>query len=165
MSKHICVVAGSNGKNLVLAQTFKEHLESQGHTVSLIDVVSAQLPLYSPVQEGKLSGAELIVPFREALAADYFVFCNPEYNGGLPPAFTNFLAWASRSAKDWRVHFNTKRAVIATHSGGDGTQALAMMRLQLAYIGMTVIGRGVSVSDRRPLEPAALMDVCRQLVS
>ena len=165
MEKHICIVAGSNGKNLTLAKMFQEHLEGQGHRVSLIDVVSAHLPLYTAAQEGKINGADVIAPFRDALSAHYFIFCAPEYNGGPPPALVNFIAWASRSAKDWRTHFNTKRTAIATHSGGDGGQALAMMRLQLSYIGMTVLGRQVNVSDRKAIDPATLADVCSQLLT
>lgn len=165
MGKHICILAGSNGKNLTLAQSFQSHLEGQGHTVSLIDVVAAHLPLYSPAQEGKADGAQLMAPFKDGLAAHYYVILAPEYNGGPPPALTNFLAWASRSAKDWRIHFNTKRAVIGTYSGGDGGQVLAIMRLQFSYIGMTVVGRQISVSDRKPLDPAALTDVCNQLLA
>jgi len=164
MNKHICIVAGSNGKNLTIAKMFQEYLEGQGLQVSLIDVVAAHLPLYSAAQEGKLQGADIIAPFMDALRADHYIFCNPEYNGGPPPAFTNFLAWASRSAKDWRIHFNTKRAVIATYSGGDGGQVLAMMRLQLSFIGMTVIGRQIAVTDRKALDQATIADVCKQLL-
>lgn len=165
MTKHICIVAGSNGKNLTLAKTFDEHLRSLGHKTSLVNVVEAHLPLYSPAQEGKINGADVMAPFHEALAAQYFVFCVPEYNGGTTPAFVNFLAWASRSAKDWRVHFNTKRAAIATHSGGDGAQVLMMLRLQLSYIGMTVLGRQINISDRKPVDPATVSDVCAQLLA
>lgn len=165
MTKHICIVAGSNGKNLILANTFKEHLEALGHRVSLIDVVAAHLPLYSAAQEGKIVASELVEPFHDALSAHYFIFCAPEYNGGPPPAFTNFLAWASRSAKDWRIHFNTKRTLIATFSAGDGGQLLAMLRLQLSFIGMTVLGRQISVSDRKALDPATLADACKQLLA
>jgi len=162
--KHITIIAGSNGKNLVLAKQFQEHLEALGHKVSLLDLVALELPLFSPAQYGKVNGAQVIEPHKEALNAERFVFVSPEYNGGLTPALVNFIAWCSSSAKDWRIHFNSKRAAIATYSGGDGSQALAMTRLQLAFIGMTVIGRQVSVTDRKPLDPATLADVCQQLL-
>lgn len=165
MTKHICIVAGSNGKNLTLAKSFQAHLEESGHKVSLIDVVGAHLPLYSPAQEGKHDGAAIMAPFREALSAHYFIFVAPEYNGAPPPTLINFIAWASRSAKDWRIHFNTKKAAIATYSGGDGGQALCMMRLQLSYIGMTVIGRQINVNDRKPADAATIADVCGQLLT
>lgn len=165
MTKHICIVAGSNGKNLTLAKAFQEHLESIGHKVSLINVVEAHLPLYSPAQEGKLNGADVIAPFKDALSAHYYIFVAPEYNGAPPPTLINFITWASRSAKDWRVHFNTKRTAIATHSGGDGGQVLAMMRLQLSYIGMTVLGRQINANDRKPTDPATIAEICSQLLA
>lgn len=163
--KHVCVVAGSNGKNLVLAQAFQEHLQSLGHKVSLLNLVAENLPLYSPAQNGKLTGAQVIEPFKEALSAEHFVFVSPEYNGGIAPALSNFIAWCSTSTKDWRVHFNGKKAAIATHSGGDGLQALVMMRLQFSYIGMTLIGRQINIANHKPLDPAALADVCQQLLA
>lgn len=163
--KHVCVVAGSNGKNLVLAQAFQEHLQSLGHKVSLLNLVAEDLPLYSPAQNGKLAGAQVIEPFKEALSAERFVFVSPEYNGGIAPALSNFIAWCSTSTKDWRVHFNGKKAAIATHSGGDGLQALVMMRLQFSYIGMTLIGRQINIANHKPLDPAALADVCQQLLA
>lgn len=163
--KTITIIAGSNGKNLVLAKAFEEHLKSLGHKVHVVDVVAHDLPLYSPGQNGKVTGAQVLEPFKEALAADAFVFTGPEYNGGIPPVLTNFIAWASTSAKDWRVHFNSKPAAIATHSGGDGAQFLIMLRLQLSYIGMNVLGRQINVNDRKPVDPATIAEVCRQLTA
>jgi NAD(P)H-dependent FMN reductase len=162
--KHITIVAGSNGKNLALAGQFKEYLEGQGHKVSLLDLVAANLPLYSPAHNGKTSGADVIAPFMEALGASHFVFCSPEYNGANTPVLSNFIAWCSTSAKDWRVHFNGKRAALATFSGGDGFQALMMMRMQLSYIGMNVVGRQINISNHKPLDPKAMEDVCKQLL-
>ena len=165
MTKHICILAGSNGKNLALSQAFQAHLESLGHRVSVIDVVGAGLPLYTPATEGKIDAAEVMKPFHQALKAHHYVIIAPAYHGGPPPALVNFLSWASRSAKDWRIHFNSKRAALATYSGGDGSQVLAMMRLQFSFIGMTIIGRSVSVTDRKALDPAVLADVCTQLLA
>ncbi|MFP5491355.1 MAG: NADPH-dependent FMN reductase [Bacteriovoracia bacterium] len=163
--KQISLIVGSNGKNLILAKAFQEHLESLGNKVHLVDLVSHNLPLYSSAQHGKLTGAEVLAPFKEALASEAFVFIAPEFNGGIPPVLTNFIAWASTSAKDWRVHFNSKKAAIATHSGGDGQQLLIMLRLQLAYIGMTVVGRQININDRKPVDPATIADVCKQLLA
>ncbi|MBY0516499.1 MAG: NAD(P)H-dependent oxidoreductase [Bacteriovoracaceae bacterium] len=163
--KKITIIAGSNGKNLVLAKQFEEHLKSLGHQATLIDLVAADLPLFSPAQYGKLEGAKVIEPFKEALNAEKYVFVSPEYNGANTPVLSNFIAWCSTSSKDWRIHFNGKRAAIATHSGGDGLQALVMMRLQLSYMGMTVVGRQINISNHKPLDPNTLADVCQQLLA
>ena len=46
--------------------------------------------------------------------AESFVFVSPEYNGGVPPALTNIIAWVSRlGGKDWRKSFNGKAAALA----------------------------------------------------
>lgn len=163
--KHVTIIVGSNGKNLTLAKQFEEKLTSLGAKVSLIDLVEAELPLYSNKMNGVKTGAEVIAPFLPALAAERFVFVAPEYNGALPPVFSNFIAWCSTSAKDWRVHFNGKKAAIATFSGGDGFQALMFMRMQLSYIGMTVLGRQINVSNHKNLDPNTLSDVCHQLLT
>jgi len=93
------------------------------------------------------------------------VFIGPEYNGGIAPTLTNFFAWASTSSKDWRAHFNTKKAAIATHSGGDGALFLAALRLQLSYIGLTVVGRQISANDRKAADPKSITDICQQLLA
>lgn len=159
--KHICLVLGSNGKNLALSQLFQGELESNGHKVSVIDLVKSNLPLYT--REQKLSGADVLSPFQESLKAESFIFIAPEYNGGIPPVVTNFIAWASTSAKDWRIHFNGKSAAIASHSGGDGNLLLTQLRLQLSYIGMNVIGRQLNISDRKAADPASIADICAQV--
>ena len=66
-------------------------------------------------------------------------FVAPEYNGNVPPSFANFLAFCSKSSKDWRELFNTKKAVVA-HSGGGGAHVLMHMRMQLSFIGMMLSG-------------------------
>jgi NAD(P)H-dependent FMN reductase len=161
VKKHVCIVLGSNGKNLNLANLFKNQLETNSMKVSLIDLVEANLPLYTRAQ--KTPGSEVLKPFMEALSAESFIFIAPEYNGGIPPVVTNFLAWASTSAKDWRQLFNGKSAALATHSGGDGYLFLAQMRLQLSYIGMNVLGRQLNINDRKEVDPKSIADIIQQL--
>ena len=161
--KKITIVVGSNGKNLLLAQKFEATLKELGVQSQLLDLVTLELPLYSPKSSHK--GADLLAPLETVLQGDAFVFIGPEYNGGIPPVMTNFLAWASTSSKDWRMHFNAKKAAIATHSGGDGLLFLTALRLQLSYIGMTVVGRQLSANDRKEADPKSLVDICQQLLA
>lgn len=161
--KNITLVAASNGKNLILAQKFEATLKELGAQSQILDLVNLELPLYSPKSSQK--GAELLAPLQKELQADAFVFIGPEYNGGIPPVMTNFLAWASTSSKEWRLHFNAKKAAIATHSGGDGMFFLTALRLQLSYIGMTVVGRQLSVNDRKEADLKSLTDICHQLLA
>ncbi len=160
----ITIFALSNGKNLGLANVFAEHFIGNGQKAQVLDVVDLGLPLYTSNEEKRTQVTDVVAPLLPYLAAEGFVFIGPEYNGGPPPTFTNLLAWISRSAKDWRIHLNEKRAAVATYSGGGGHHALMHMRQQLAFVGMNVIGREINVNDRKALDPASLEAVCRQLM-
>lgn len=160
----ICILAFSEGKNLELGKKFEEHFKGKGLDCSLLDLVAVDLPLYTTKCEKVHNAGSLVSPFRELLNADGFVFIAPEYNGGPPPSFSNFLAWVSRSTKEWREAFNNRPAVIATHSAGGGLSVLTIMRLQLAYLGMNVLGRQIHTTLQKTLDEKSLEEVCRQLI-
>lgn len=160
----ICILAFSEGKNLELASKFNECFKSKDLNSSVLDIVKIDLPIYDTKNEKKYEASKLVEPFRELINADAFVFVAPEYNGGPPPAFANFLAWVSRSTKEWREAFNNKPAVIATHSAGGGLSVLTVMRLQLAYLGMNVLGRQIHTTLQKPLSEESLKEVCNQLL-
>ena len=160
----ICIPVFSQGKNMELALKIQEALVSRKATVEILDVVALDLPLYSMVAEKKFDPLELVKPFKDKLVCDAFVFVAPEYNGNTPPTFSNFLAWVSRSNKEWRDVFNEKNALIATHSAGGGLNVLTSMRLQLAFLGMNVIGRQVHTTLSKQLETATVDAVCGQLL-
>ena len=82
----------------------------------------------------------------------------------MPPVFTNFLAWVSRSSKEWRDCFNSKTAALGSFSGAGGQHALMAMRLQLSYIGMNVIGRQIIAHSARPAEDQSIQTICKQLM-
>lgn len=160
--KKICVIVTSVGKNLELAEIIVAHLMKHNTEVSLLNLVELELPLYSTVAETRHQAEVLVSPFKEKLNADGFIFVSPEYNGSTPPVFNNFLAWTSRSTKNWRQTFNDKTALIATASAGNGVQALSIMRLQLSFIGMNVLGRQLVSTMSKPavqedIEAACLM--------
>jgi len=123
--KQVTVIAASDGKNMVLAKKFETQLKELGAQVKLVDLVSLDLPLYTSKATQK--GADLLAPLKDELSAQAFVFVGPEFNGGIPPALTNFFSWASTSSKDWRQHFNAKKAALATHSGGEGALFLCLL--------------------------------------
>lgn len=160
----ICILAFSEGKNLELAAKFKEKFISHGVDAVILDIVGIELPIYTTKNEKHFEAASLVNPFRELINAPAFVFLAPEYNGGPPPSFANFLAWVSRSTKEWREAFNNRPALIATHSGGGGLNVLAIMRLQLAYLGMNVLGRQIHTTPQKILDDATLNEVCLQLI-
>lgn len=151
MSK-IVVIAGSNNKNLEVAKEFEKSLTKRGAEVQVLDLVSLDLPLYTPKGEAKGIPAEF-QRYKEIInGASGLVFSIPEYNGGVPPAVTSFIAWISRSGdENWRSAFNGKPAALASFSGSGGIQALISLRTQLSYIGLNTIGRQVRATYKEEL--------------
>ncbi len=162
--KKIAIVVASIGKNLELAHEVQKILETKGIAVSLLNVVEMNLPLYSSKSDAVHSAEALMSPYKEQMTADGFIFIAPEYNGGPPPAFNNFIAWISRSTKNWREAFNSKPAMLASHSGGGGHQAVLIMRLMLSFIGMNVMGRQVVSTMSKPSQHEELNKVCEEFL-
>lgn len=163
--KNIVIITASEVKNLDLAQKFVQSLESLDANVSLINLVELDLPLYSSRSDSEYKGDELLKNELPLISqANGFVFIAPEYNGSTPPVFNNFLAWLSRSSKDWRQHLNGKAAAIATFSGGGGFNVLLAMRTQLAFIGMNVLGRQILTHANKALDEKSLTAVAAELV-
>lgn len=160
----ICIVVASEGKNLELAHKFEEVLTQKNVDTFLINIVDLDLPLFSSRTEKNFDLASFAQTLKEKFNVQGFVFVSPEYNGGNPPALANFVAWTSRSTKDWRAHFNNRPAVIATHSSAGGHNVLTNMRLQLSYLGMNILGRQIHTTLQKPLDPQALEVVCTQLI-
>lgn len=158
--KKVCVVVASVGKNLELAEEIKAHLETKQAKVALLNLVEMDLPMYSSLAEKVHSAEKIISEYKDSLHADALIFVAPEYNGGPPPVFSNFIAWVSRSTKNWRECFNNKSALIASASGGGGLQALAIMRLQLSFIGMDVMGRQILSTLEKPHKADHLTEIC-----
>lgn len=162
--KKICVISASVGKNLELSEAIVAHLKKHGANASLLNLVDLDLPLYSTVAETRHQAEVLVAPFKEKLDVDAFVFVSPEYNGSTPPVFNNFLAWVSRSTKNWRETFNSKNAMVATASAGNGIQAITIMRMQLAFIGMNIMGRQLISTMSKPAAETEVEAVCLQFL-
>tara|TARA_Y100000780_G_scaffold226709_1_gene241281 strand:+ start:107246 stop:107755 length:510 start_codon:yes stop_codon:yes gene_type:complete len=148
----IIIIAGSNNKNLEVANEFKKNLASKDVESEVLDLVSLNLPLYTPAAE--LEGIPLdIAKYKKIIDnAQGFIFSIPEYNGGVPPVVTNFIAWISRSGDlNWRESFNGKPAALSSFSGSGGIQALVALRTQLSYIGLNTIGRQVRATYKENL--------------
>ncbi len=150
----VLIIAASNNKNLELANLFKENLNTLKVESEILDLAGLELPLYSPIAESRGIPSHVNELLKKLEASKGFVFVSPEYNGGVPPTLSNFVAWVSRAGgDDWRKSFNAKPAAIASFSGGGGFQLLMALRMQLSYIGLNVIGRQVQASYRSALNP------------
>jgi NAD(P)H-dependent FMN reductase len=102
---------------------------------------------------------------QQLAAADRWLICSPEYNGSIPPAFTNAIAWLSVQGDDFRALFNERPIALASHSGGGGTTMLAALRLQLAHLGAHVVGRQALERGDESLASSSLDDVLRRLLT
>lgn len=161
----ITIITASEVKNLELAKKFEDSLNKLGETVRVINLIDLDLPLYTSRAEELHKGAELLKDTLPTFTdSQGFVFIAPEYNGSTPPVFNNFLAWLSRSSKDWRTFLNGKPAVVATFSGGGGHHVLSAMRSQLAFIGMNVLGRQILTHSNKALDDKSLEAVAQELV-
>lgn len=162
----ISIVTASTGKNLELAQKFEAELKSLGINTQLLNLATMNLPLFHPEADSKNDAKALLAPWHDSIMqTNAFVFLAPEYNGGIPPVLTNFIAWVSRSTKDWRAAFNGKSAAIGTFSAGNGSFVLGAMRVQLSFIGLNVLGRQVITTMAKPADDDSIKAICKQLVA
>jgi len=123
---NVVILAASTGKNVELANTLAGIVRDQGAEAEIVDVVALDLPLYSTSAEGGGIPGAAAEMSAKLCASRALIVVAPEYNGAMPPALTNLIAWISRSGdKDWRGAFNTKITAIATFSGGGGGFVLA----------------------------------------
>ena len=156
----IQIISATNDKNLALANSIQsslagviKHVDKKRDPIGCPDIISLeslQLPLFSFGVKTNEEDLEGLV--KSVLEARSFIFCSPEYNGGVPPVLSNALTWISVQTKDWREAFNNKIALLATHSGGDGFRFLTAFRIQLEYLGVTVYFRNITVSNSKPYD-------------
>jgi chromate reductase, NAD(P)H dehydrogenase (quinone) len=162
----VMIVVASSGKNLELAGKIKNCIEKSGKVAEVLELDSLEWPLFTQgyyEAEGAPEGVLSVV--EKVSNAKRFVFVAPQYNGGIPPVLTNFFAWVSISTKEWRDAFNGKIAAIATHSGSGGLHLLMALRVQLGYVGMTVVGRELHTNYGKALNEESLDEVVRGLLA
>ncbi|MEB3348814.1 MAG: NAD(P)H-dependent oxidoreductase [Cyanobacteriota bacterium] len=160
----VLVISVSSGANLILAERFVASASAAGLRAELLDLTALALPLYTarrhasegiPAEVGELS--------RRLAAAPRWVICAPEYNGSIPPAFTSAVAWLSVQGDDFRSLFNQRPVAIATQSGGGGMGLLTALRLQLAHLGASVVGRQLLATQARPASDDTIRDLIDRL--
>ena len=160
----LLICTATHNQNLRLAERALERANAMGIHAELIDLSTQSLPLYSSLSDQKNPQDEVINPLIERFkAATAFFFCAPEYNGSIPPTFTNAITWLSVASDDFRLLFNNKPAVIATHSGGGGQKLLISMRIMLSHLGVNVLGRELSAKGKDPVAQTSIDDALARL--
>ena len=148
----ILIVSATKGNNQVLGKKIGEFLQTEHEMISIEDF---PLPLFVPGGEKADEAiiSELVSKFENV---DGFIFCAPEYNGGIPPILTNAITWITVFTKNWRDAFNDKKALIATHSDGPAYAFLSSFQAQLEYMGCTVHHRKISVHPNAKFNPESV---------
>ncbi len=158
----LLIISATKDNNLTLAKNLQSLLKGEGQEANLICLEDHPLPLYSG--DASLDG-ESINGLVEALnEADGFIFCSPEYNGGVPPILSNAITWVTVKSKNWRDAFIGKFALIATQSWGSGHRFIAAFRSQLEYMGTNVLARSISVTKQTPLNEESAIRILKRLI-
>jgi NAD(P)H-dependent FMN reductase len=164
MATDLLVISASHGENLRLAERFAACGRSRGLTTELLDLTEQPLPLFTPRLMEQAGVPPQVAGLSMRLAqACRWVICAPEYNGSIPPVFTNAIAWLSVQGDDFRWLFNGRPIVIATHSGGGGFAVLTALRIQLAHLGAQVVGRQLVSNRQRAASDESIEDLIDRL--
>ena len=160
----VVVIAASNGENLKLAERFAAEARKLGHSSDVVDLTTVDLPLYRPKAEKNGNPADLAGLQARLQSASHWVICAPEYNGSIPPVFSNAVAWLSVQGDDFRTLFNGRPMAIATFSGGGGMELLLSLRIQLTHLGAQVVGRQLLSNYAKPAKDESIHDLLQRLL-
>ena len=152
----IAVVVGSSREgsfNRMLGEVAAASLETQGASVTRVDLSAFDLPLYSVAREANDFPPDALKLKALFAAQDGLLFVSPEYNGSLPPLLKNAIDWASRPTGDESLvaltAYRGKAAAImsASISPFGGLRGLMHLRQILSTIQMLVIPEQVLVPN------------------
>ena len=160
----VLVIAASNGENLKLAERFADETRKLGSSAEVLDLTLLDLPLYRPKAEKNGNPVDLARLQERLTAAPHWVICAPEYNGSIPPVFSNAVAWLSVQGDDFRALFNGRPIAMATFSGGGGMELLLSLRIQLTHLGAQVVGRQLLSNFGKPAKDESIQDLLRRLL-
>lgn len=165
MDSYILVLAASSGKNLELAHRFQESFEKGGMDAKIVDLTTLQWPVYIPALDGDTEKAPDTTEISNLiLHSKALVVCAPEYNGVMPPALNNTIAWLSVESDDFRRLFNNRTVLLASHSGGGGSHCLMAMRHQFSFLGSNVIGRTMNLNKSKSFSQETMDDLVSRVL-
>jgi len=156
------IILSSTGRgNYTLGESIKSVGDELGFTTELINLESLNLPLYNPDKEAEGIPDQAQELTQKLINAKLIIALAPEYNGSLPPVFTNAICWVSRSGDDWRGSFNHKLGLVGTRSGGGGQKLITVLRTQLEHLGVMVHPRPIVVNSGKEFNP----DSCKAILT
>ena len=164
MPSDLIVLTASNGENLKLAERFVQAAAAQNASAELIDLTQLDLPLFTPRAKAAGAGPDLKALHDKLAQTPRWVSGAPEYNGSIPPVFSNAVAWLSVQGDDFRALFNGRPVAMATFSGGGGMELLLSLRIQLTHLGAQVVGRQLLSNFAKPAKDDSIQDLLRRLM-
>ena len=159
----VLIVSATNDNNLVLANNLQNILSELGFPADVVSLEDLKLPLFS--SEAIIKEDHIETLLSKMKKSDGFIFCSPEYNGGVPPVLSNAITWITVKSDNWREVFNGKFALIGTYSGGDGCRFINSYRTQLEYMGTNVIARSISVNKNKPLNVESVKQILQGFIN
>lgn len=164
----LILVAGMDN-NVVLGKELKSIADKKGAQTTIVELEKLDLPLYFPSKEKNpgIMAKGRIKKFRQQMyQAQSFVFCVPEYSGGLPPVLANAIAWVSRKGptKDWRYAFKNKKVVLCSWSQSKGNRVLEDMNTMFDYCGMKIMSEKIQINSQKRKNSRNLNRAISQLI-
>ena len=164
MSKKLLIISATSSNNLELAQQIYNITSSLNIEKDLINLEEYDIPLYTTIEQENAIPKHVNDLTQKFIDASGFIFCAPEYNGSIPPILTNLIAWISVSTDQWREVFNGKKALLGTHSGGNGNNIIQSMKIQLGHLGTIVLPRTIIVNSYTKFNPESTQEKIEQLI-
>lgn len=141
--------AGSVNRKLIAIAA--EGARNAGAEVTLLDLRDLPMPIYDGDLEADNGLPEHARTFKQMLRDHHgMLIATPEYNSQFPALLKNAIDWASRREGDEKpqVAFAGKVAAVISASPGAyaGLRGQALLRSQLAYLGMVVVPTRIGIA-------------------
>ena len=163
--KKILIISATSRNNLILAQNINKIIKNISFNVEIINLEEYNIPLYTPLEQNKSIPKALDLIMEKFIEASGFIICAPEYNGSIPPILSNVISWLSIMGDNWRLVFNGKISLLATHSGGSGNNLLQSLRIQLNHLGVMVLPRNIIVNNKIKFDIKSSETKIKQLIN
>ena len=165
--KKILFISATSNTNLTLSKQLSRFVDNSLNKIKIINLEEFNLPIYNPstFSKDKTNNINNIKKLTDIMvSSDAYIICAPEYNGSIPPVLTNIISWLSVMGGDWRLVFNGKVGLLATHSGGGGNNLLQSLRIQLNHLGTLVLPRSIIVNSKIKFDINSAKEKVKQLI-
>lgn len=158
------ILVASLNQNVKLAKILERQLEELGVKSTMINLVELHLPMHSSREEEKGISQVVHEVVKVLEISEGYLVIAPEYNYSIPPILTNAVAWISRVDSDFRKYFQDKKILLATHSGGGGTDILRDMRTQFSKLGADVFEEEILTTYQKNLDETFSKEVLNTFI-